>query len=153
MRIELPVDQEFRVADSKQLKVGPLDSEFAWPRLPLRDGGEIDLAASFDSGAEPDRFAAKLFVRSASPGIASISLTNGAERLTFRYDERLIPWLGLWINNRAWSGCGSQPHLNLGLEPSTSPCESLTQAIAEGWTEQLEPGMIRSWWLSVEVGA
>jgi hypothetical protein len=73
--------------------------------------------------------------------------------LTIRYDERQIPWLGLWINNRAWSGCGSQPHLNLGLEPSTSPCESLTEAIAEGWTEQLEPGKIRTWSLSVEVGA
>ena len=61
------------------------------------------------------------------------------------------------------SGCGSttkrgrvavlSPDLNLGLEPSTSPCESLTEAVAEGWTEQLEPGKIRTWSLSVEVGA
>jgi galactose mutarotase-like enzyme len=153
MRIELPADQEFRVADSKRLKPNQLYSEFAWPRLPLNDGGEIDLSAGFDSGAEPDRFAAKLFVRSASPGAVGIASANGTERLTFRYDERLIPWLGLWINNRAWSGCGSQPHLNLGLEPSTSPCESLTEAIAEGWTEHLEPGKIRTWSLSVEVGA
>jgi hypothetical protein len=119
----------------------------------LSDGSEIDLSASFDSGAEPDRFAAKLFVRSASPGAVSIASANGTERLTFRYDERQIPWLGLWINNRAWSGCGSQPHLNLGLEPSTSPCESLTEAIAEGWTEHLEPGKIRTWSLRIEVGA
>ncbi len=153
MRIELPAGQEFRVADSTRLDLDPSDSEFAWPRLPLDDGREIDLAASFDSGAEPDRFAAKLFVRSASPGTASIASANGAERLTFRYDERLIPWLGLWINNRAWSGCGSQPHLNLGLEPSTSPCESLTESIAGGWAEQLEPGKIRTWSLSIEVEA
>lgn len=153
MRIELPAGQEFRVADSMQLNFNPSDRKFAWPRLPLRDGGEIDLSASFGSRSEPDRFAAKLFVRSASPGTASISAANGTERLKIRYDERQLPWLGLWINNRAWSGCGSQPHLNLGLEPSTSPCESLTESIAEGWTEQLEPGKIRTWSLSIEVGA
>jgi hypothetical protein len=128
-------------------------SKFAWPKLPLRDGSEVDLAASFDSGTERDRFAAKLFVRSASPGAVSISSANDSERLTFRYDERQIPWLGLWINNRAWSGCGSRPYLNLGIEPSTSPCESLTEAIAEGWAEQLESGKIRTWSLSIEVGA
>lgn len=153
MRIELPVGQEFRVADSKRLKLSPRDGGFTWPRLPLSDGSAIDLSASFDAAPESGRFAAKLFVRSASPGAVSISPADGAERLTFRYDERQIPWLGLWINNQAWSGCGSQPYLNLGLEPSTSPCESLTEAIAEGWTEQLEPGKIRTWSLSVEVGA
>ena len=153
MRIELPAGREFRVADAQRLNLDRADSEFAWPRLPLGDGSEIDLAASFDSGAKADRFAAKLFVRSASPGAVSISSANPTERLTIRYDESQIPWLGLWINNRAWSGCGSEPHLNLGLEPSTSPCESLTEAIAEGWTELLEPGNIRTWSLSIEVGS
>jgi galactose mutarotase-like enzyme len=153
MRIELPAGREYRVADVQRLNLDQPDSEFTWPRLPLGDGSEIDLAASFDSGAESDRFAAKLFVRSASPGAVSISSPNGTERLTIRYDESQIPWLGMWINNRAWSGCGSQPHLNLGLEPSTSPCESLTEAIAEGWTELLEPGNIRTWSLSIEVGS
>jgi len=152
MRIELPTGQGFRVVDSKQLNLSQSEREFAWPRLPLSDGSEIDLSASFDSGSETNRFAAKLFVRSASPGAVRLSTADGAERLTFRYDERQIPWLGLWINNRAWSGCGSQPHLNLGLEPSTTPCESLTESIAEGWTEQLEPGKIRTWSLSIEVG-
>jgi galactose mutarotase-like enzyme len=153
MQIELSAGRKFRVADSKRLNLDQPVSQFAWPRLPLCDGSEVDLAASFDSGAEPDRFAAKLFAQSASPGAVSVSSENGTERFTMRYDERRIPWLGLWINNRAWSGCGSQPHLNLGLEPSTSPCESLTEAIAEGWTELLEPGKIRTWSLSVEVGA
>lgn len=153
MRIELSADRKFRVADSKQLSLDQPESQFTWPRLPLSDGREVDLSASFDSGAEPDRFAAKLFAESASPGAVSVSSANGTERFTIRYDERQIPWLGLWINNRAWSGCGSQPHLNLGLEPSTSPCESLTESIDEGWTEQLEPGKIRTWSLSIEVGA
>jgi len=152
MRIELPAGLEFRLADSQRLNVRQPDSEFSWPRLALGDGRAIDLAASFDSGSEPDRFAAKLFVRSAAPGAVSITSADRTERLTIRYDERAIPWLGLWINNRAWSGCGSPPHLNLGLEPSTSPCESLAQAIAEGWTEPLEPGKIRSWSLEIEVG-
>ena len=60
MRIALPAGLEFRVADSKRLNLGAPDSEFTWPRLPLGDGREIDLEASYDSGSEPDRFAAKL---------------------------------------------------------------------------------------------
>jgi len=151
MRIELPTHQEFRVADSIGLDLAPSGSGFPWPRLPLRDRDPIDLSASFDSGS--DRFAAKVFVRSASPGRVGLSSADGAERLQFHYDDRQIPWIGLWINNRAWSGCGSPPHFNLGIEPSTSPCESLGEAIAEGWTEHLERGKIRSWSLSIEVGA
>jgi galactose mutarotase-like enzyme len=153
MRIELPANQEFRVADSTGLDLDPSDCEFVWPRLPLRNGDQIDLSTSFDSESASDRFAAKVFVRSASPGGVGLSSADGTERLQFRYDERQIPWIGLWINNRAWSGCGSPPHFNLGLEPSTSPCESLTEAIAERWNEHLEPGKIRSWSLSVEVEA
>jgi len=152
MRIELPTGQEFRVADLKSSNLSQLSGEFAWPRLPSCDRSEIDLSASFESDSEPDRFAAKLFVKSASPGAVSVSTANGAERLSFRYDEREIPWLGLWINNRGWSGCGSQPHLNLGLEPSTSPCESLAEAIAEDLVEHLESGKVRTWSLSIEVG-
>ncbi len=150
MRIELPAGQKFRVAESMRLNLSPSDSEFDWPRLPLRSGNAIDLSAGFDS--ESDRFAAKVFVRSASPGRVGLSSADGTERLQFRYDERQIPWVGLWINNRAWSGCGSPAHFNLGLEPSTTPCESLAETIAAGWTQHLEPGKIRSWSLSIEVG-
>ena len=38
MRIELPTDQEFRVADSQQLNLSQPSSGFAWPKLPLGDG-------------------------------------------------------------------------------------------------------------------
>ncbi len=73
--------------------------------------------------------------------------------MTFRYDESEIPWVGLWINAEAWSGCGSPPHLNLGVEPSTAPCDSLTAALAEDRVDWLQPGQTRTWSLRVEVGA
>jgi len=153
MRIDLPIGGEFRLADSARLNLDSAERSFAWPILPLRDGREIDLSASFDSGADVDRFAAKLFVRSGAPGAVSVSSASGMERLKLRYDERKLPWIGLWINNQAWSGMGSPPYLNLGLEPSTSPCESLAQSIAEGWTEVLQPGRLRTWSLSGEGAA
>jgi galactose mutarotase-like enzyme len=151
MRIELASGQSFRVTQTTLPRAEPSNAELRWPRLPLRDGGEFDLGASFEDAPEPRRFAAKLFAASASPGEIRLCSADAAERLTFRYDESEIPWVGLWINAEAWSGCGSPPYLNLGVEPSTSPCDSLTAALAEGRADWLEPGQTRTWSLRVEV--
>jgi galactose mutarotase-like enzyme len=151
MRIELPSDLAFRVTQTTLPRAEPSSAELRWPRLPLRDGGAVDLGASFADAHELHRFAAKLFVASASPGEIGLCSADAAERLTFRYDASEIPWVGLWINAQSWSGCGSPPYLNLGVEPSTSPCDSLTAAIAEDRAGWLQPGQTRTWSLRVEV--
>ena len=153
MRIELPNDRAFRVTQTTLPRIDQPPAELRWPRLPLSDGSEVDLGASFAGAHEPRRFAAKVFVESRSPGEIYLHSVHNSERLTFRYDASEIPWTGLWINNEAWSGCGSQAYLNLGVEPSTSSCDSLTAAIAEGQADWLEPEEVRTWSLRVEVRA
>lgn len=151
MRIELPNDRAFRVTQTTLPRADSSNAELRWPRLPLRGGGEVDLGASFADAHERRRFAAKVFVASATPGEIRLCLAGGGERLTFRYDEGEIPWVGLWINAEAWSGCGSPPYLNLGVEPSTAPCDSLTAAMAEDRVDWLQPGQTRTWSLRVDV--
>lgn len=148
MRIELPEDRKFRVIQTTLSHADRPNAEYRWPHLPLADGGEVDLAKSFsDSRA----FAVKLFAEAASPGAVHLYSSDGSERLTFRYDARDIPWLGFWINNEGWSGSGSAPYLNLGVEPSTSPYDNLAGAIAEDRAEWLGPGEERTWSLQIEV--
>jgi len=153
MRIELPTGRVFRVTQTTLPRAEPSNAPLRWPLLPLRDGSEVDLGASFVGAHEPRHFAAKVFVAAATPGEIRLCSAGGAECLTFRYDESEIPWVGLWINAEAWSGCGSPPYLNLGVEPSTAPCDSLTAALAEDRVDWLQPGQTRTWSLRVEVGA
>lgn len=151
MRIELPNDRAFRVTQTTLPRADASNAELRWPLLPLRGGGKVDLGASFADAHEPRRLAAKVFVASASPGEIGLRSADAAERLTFWYDEGEIPWVGLWINAEASSGCGSPPYLNLGVEPSTAPCDSLATAIAGDGVDWLQPGEKRTWSLRVDV--
>jgi hypothetical protein len=67
------------------------------------------------------------------------------------YDPQELPWLGLWINNGGWSGCDSEPYLNLGLEPTTAAFDCVAQAMDNGAISWLQPGETRDWALAVEM--
>ena len=73
------------------------------------------------------------------------------DSLTIYYDADELPWLGLWINNRGWSGCNSNPYMNLGLEPTTAAFDSVSEAIDDGAIAWLEAGQTRTWSIYVEL--
>ena len=101
-----------------------------WPELQLEGGDSVNLAESFGIKGAARRFAKKLFVRSPDSGSVEVRLNDPREQLVMTFDPDELPWVGLWINNRGWSGCGSEPYLNLGLEPSMTPYDSVSEAIA-----------------------
>lgn len=152
-RIALQGDLPLRVEDNATRKL--LDGGIAqqWPHLQLKDGGSVDLSRSFAVNGAQRLFVSKIFVRSPATGIASVLVGDSGAQLTFRYDPIELPWLGLWINNRAWSGCGSEPYRNLGFEPATTPYDCVNQAIENNAVPWLEAGGKRHWWLSVEMQA
>lgn len=124
-----------------------------WPWLPVAPDKSINLSTCFGEPQGGAGYAAKVFVRSTSPGQVSVGSADGREQLTIRYDSTRLPWLGLWLNNRGWSGAAGSPYLNLGLEPSTAPCDSLAQAIAMNEITFLQPGEIQEWSLEVSLHA
>jgi len=71
--------------------------------------------------------------------------------LRLSWDKADAPSLGLWLNVRAWSGSGSPPYFNLGVEPSTAPCDDLTTAIKSGHGRHLAPGETHSWEFTLAV--
>jgi len=88
---------------------------------------------------------------SAECGAVQLRMPGTEERLSISFDPDELPWLGMWINNRGWSGCGPEPYCNLGIEPATSPYDCVGEAIrndAVGW---LRPGEVRNWSLLVEL--
>jgi len=147
--IAIENDMQIKVGNGQQIRCEAVNGNQVWPVLSQDDGTQIDLAGIFESATGPGSYCEKVFVRSLKS--AGISTGAGDESISIEYDERELPWLGLWINKRAWSGCDSEPYLNLGLEPGTAPFDFLTDAVSEGAAETLEPGDSRSWALVVNL--
>ncbi len=146
-QIELPADIAFRVDDASEF-------DRAWGRWPMleTDGEEaFDLSNAFPTNGESREFSSKIFTEAPQPGRVEIVIPRSNERLTMHFDPELVPWLGLWFNNRGWSGCGSEPYKNLGIEPSTTPFDSVSAAIKNGGITWLKPGETRQWSISVEL--
>jgi galactose mutarotase-like enzyme len=148
--IEIAGNMPLRAEDVQTRQQIAADCEQRWPSLIMHDGQSRDLARSFASAAGPAALANKIFVCSPETGAASVLLADGS-RLTFRFDPEELPWIGLWINNGAWSGCGSQPYTNLGIEPTTSPYDCLNEAIENDAVPWLQAGAERRWSLRVEL--
>jgi len=125
----------------------PVNGNQYWPWLNGTDGEQLNLARIFENPGDPESMCAKVFVRAGK--WIGVNTRARNEGIRIEYDEQELPWLGLWINKRGWSGCGSEPYLNLGLEPATAPFDFLTDAVSDGSAEILEPGASKNWSLSV----
>lgn len=151
--IGIPGNMPLRVEDAPAQTGRSGGSAQRWPELQLEGGDSVNLAESFGIKGAARRFAKKLFVRSPDSGSVEVRLNDPREQLVMTFDPDELPWVGLWINNRGWSGCGSEPYLNLGLEPSMTPYDSVSEAIANDAIEWLEPGETRTWALQLELYA
>ena len=114
----------------------------------------IGNAARFD-GAIPDflspdfkPFACKLFSPAGALSAVGLRHPDGSG-IELAWDAAEIPHLGLWLNLGAWSGCGSPPYFNLGIEPTTSAHDSLAEAVQADGAMILHAGEKRSWSLRV----
>jgi galactose mutarotase-like enzyme len=119
---------------------------------------EIGKPAEF-SGLIPDfhsqdfqPFAFKRFSPSASVDRVGLRHPDGSS-IELSWDRGEISHLGLWLNMGAWSGCGSAPYINLGIEPTTSPHDSLADAIQDGSAIILQAGERNQWSLTFELHA
>jgi len=94
--------------------------------------------------------ASKRFSRIGSVHRVGLRHPDGSS-IQMTWNAREIPYLGLWLNLGAWSGCGSPPYFNLGVEPITSPYDSLADAVDAGSAMFIHAGQKRSWSLAIEV--
>jgi len=149
MKIDLPKSLPFHIDKESH----HLAHAREWPEMKTEHQESFDLSTSFAVSDAARNFASKIFVRSPDSGSVAVAISDSNERLTMNFDPEVLPWLGLWINNRGWSGCGSDPYLNLGLEPATTPYDSVSQAIDNDAVIWLEPGESRQWSLALELSA
>jgi len=96
-----------------------------------------------------ERWAAKLFSDEGGVGAARLRKGNGST-MTLEWNPAEIPFLGLWVNNGGWSGCGSEPYFNLGIEPATLPIDNISSVKNP---PRLQPGEIRRWSLEIHLSS
>jgi hypothetical protein len=109
--LSLDAGAPFQVLYASGAAAGLQGRKVAWNELPARS----------------ERWAAKLFSEKGAVSCVRVSKGNGAS-LALEWNSSDIPYLGLWVNNGGWSGCGSEPYFNLGIEPATLPIDNLAAA-------------------------
>jgi galactose mutarotase-like enzyme len=127
--LSLEAGAPFQVLYASGAATGLQGRKVTWNKLPARS----------------ERWAAKLFSEKGAVSRVRVSKGNGAS-LALEWNSSDIPYLGLWVNNGGWSGCGSEPYFNLGIEPATLPIDNLAAAETPPLLQPLET---RHWNLNV----
>lgn len=111
----------------------------------LGDGNALPAGVFFQS----DRpWAAKLFAAVEGDARACLQSPEGA--IEFRWSGRSpARYLGLWINNRGWPAGGALSHV--AFEPTTCPCDGLTEAVMAGRAPILEAGQQVIWSVDIRL--
>jgi len=95
----------------------------------------------FSAGA----YAVKLFSEAGIVDTCSLRSGSGAS-LRMDWNAQAVPFLGIWLNNGYWSGCGSEPYRNIGIEPTTWAADTPE---GQSLSQYLQPGEVREWMLTV----
>jgi galactose mutarotase-like enzyme len=148
MKLVLPEGLNISIATSIGLDFAAREDGFIWPIAKLADGRTFDFSRvpSFDSGVAAKLFSGRL--KSVRVGITS---ECESETLSLELSSSEPSCVGLWLNYSAWSGVGTPPYFNCGIEPTTSPCDDLEDAIRHGSAAILQPGEVRRWSLAVSL--
>ena len=144
--IQLPAGARISSTGSVGLNLDPDAQPSAWPSMRLQNGETIDL------GCVPERsagIAVKLFAQNVLPGCVAVVDKSTGESIQFSCESPEISHVGLWLNFAAWSGAGTEPYFNVGIEPTTSPQDDLHVAVEHKTAIQLRGGETRSWRLTV----
>ncbi len=142
MRLRFPTGTRWRCEASRGLRGLAPGAPVGWPRAATADGAELDLGAPADG---PLGWAAKLFTEAMPEGWVEWGPAGGGERMRLSFDPGAMPHLGLWLNLRGWTGTAGEPYLNIGVEPGTSPFDSLFTAAASGTARILDVGGEHRW--------
>lgn len=147
-RILLPKDvNEARVECSLSGEWKP-GNRLSWPHISHPNGSRTDLSIV----PPPDGTTGnKLFTQASSEGWCALHRKRARRLIVFRFDPKELPYLGIWICLGAWPAIQTPKQYTVALEPTTSNCDSLASACANGAARWLEPGDSVTWTLQLEI--
>ncbi|MDP9160621.1 MAG: DUF5107 domain-containing protein [Acidobacteriota bacterium] len=148
-KILLPAEvRELEVNWSNDDRLGKSGDLCSWPETI----DKFDRKANISTVAEPATgWADKLFTPRLSEGFCALFYPKSNESLVFRFDPKLVPFVGLWICSGGWPLSRAPKHFTVALEPCTGRPDSLEEAIKRGEYDFLPGRETKSWWLRMQV--
>lgn len=139
--IEIELEGRPEVRFGSHSPFGERGDCFHWPSSESR---------TFSQVGKPSQQAVKLFAAVES-GRVTLQHPDGPQ-LTLRWSAAKLPILGIWVNEGGWSGAGTPPYTNVGIEPGNGAPDDLAVAMTE-WEcyRQLEPNERHTWSLTLNM--
>jgi hypothetical protein len=146
--IVLPKEvEEVDVGWSKDERLGKAGDRCTWPQTADCSGQTVELnrVASPSAGT-----AEKLFTPRLSEGLCGI-LLEANESIAFRFDPRLVPYVGIWQCHGGWPATAASKQFTVALEPCNGRPDSLEEAITRNECATLPGYGTMQWWMEIEV--
>jgi galactose mutarotase-like enzyme len=145
-----PEVKEIEVEWSKDARLGKAGDRCGWPQDTGRSGRTVEL----NRVAPPSAGTAdKLFTGRLSEGFCGMFLPSKNENIAFRFDPRMVPYLGLWICQGGWPEGRADKQFTVALEPCSGRPDSLAEAIRRNECVMLAANETVRWWMEVEVNS
>jgi hypothetical protein len=143
-----PEVKDVEVSWSKDERLGKSGDRCTWPKAIECSGRmvEINRIVSPTAGT-----AEKLFTAPLSEGFCGMFLPRGNESIAFRFDPRLVPYVGIWICQGGWPIARADKQFTVALEPCNGRPDSLEEAIGRNECPTVAAYGTMRWWMEIEV--
>ena len=147
--IMLPKEvKEVEVGWSAEERLGKPGDRCSWPEANERSGRMVKLNRIVSPSAGS---AEKLFTPRLSQGFCGMFLPREDEGIAFRFDPRLVPFVGIWMCQGGWPTSRAIKHFTAALEPCFGRPDSLEEAIRRNECAVLRGHESMRWWMEIEV--
>ena len=145
-RISLPF--EVKALDLYFSRNGHLGRRGVTVEWPITSAGEV-----LDRTGTPDDQTAEMLYTGRLTDYHHCAIhrasTNEALEIAFSLDK--LPYLGVWLCYGGWPDSGGPPQYAVALEPTTSPCNTLSEAVVNRTALWIAGGSTVSWQISFTV--
>lgn len=143
-----PEVHEVEVEWSKDERLGKPGDKCSWPKAIDNIGRMIQLSKILSPTAGT---AEKLFTPRLSEGFCGMFLPCANESIAFRFDPRLVPYVGVWICQGGWPPSQDPKQFTVALEPCNGRPDSLNDAIRRDECAVVDGLATTKWWMEIEV--
>jgi len=140
--------KEVEVNWSKDERLGKSGDRCTWPIATECSGRTVDLNRIVSPTAGT---AEKLFTSPLAEGFCGMFLPRENESIVFRFDPRLVPYVGIWICQGGWPIARADKQFTVALEPCNGRPDSLEEAIRRNECPTVAAYGTMRWSMEIEV--
>ncbi len=140
--------KEVEVGWSRDNRLGKSGQRCTWPIATVGSGETVQLNRIV---SPPAATAEKLFTSPLGEGMCGMFLPRANESITFRFEPRLAPYVGIWICQGGWPIARADKQFTVALEPCSGRPDSLAEAIRRNECPAVAAHETLRWWMEIEV--